>query len=71
MCLNVYDPCSCLMLQYLSSSKKGLNGDLNPDPDLCNACAVLYQLSHHVIWKLVIMWVNDEPIDDGYRPFYA
>ena len=47
--------------RYLSSSEKhlknsGLNGD--PKPDLCNAGAVLYQLSSQANWELVITWVD-------------
>jgi len=37
-------------------------GDLNPD--LCDAGAVLYQLSQ-TNWELVIMWVYDKPVDSG------
>ena len=37
----------------------GLNSDLS------NAGAVLYQLSYQADWELVIMWVNDKPVDDG------
>ena len=33
------------------------------NPDLCNANAVLYQLSYEANWKLVTMWVNDKPVD--------
>ena len=36
------------------------------DPDLCDACAVLYQLSYQINWELVIMWVNDKPVESGY-----
>ena len=31
------------------------------NPDLCNAGAVLYQLSYQANWELVIMWVYDKP----------
>ena len=55
----------------LSSSEKGLrNSGLNEDsnPDLCDAGAVLYQLSHQANWEQVIMWANyktgDVWIDD-------
>ena len=40
-------------------------GDLNPN--LCDAGPVLYQLSYKAKWELVVMWVNDKPIDDGLR----
>ena len=49
----------------LAVYEKCLNGDSNPD--LCNAGAVLYQLSYQANWELVVMWVNDQPIYDGYR----
>ena len=35
------------------------------DPGLCDASAVLYQLSYQANWELIIMWVNDTPVDDG------
>ena len=47
-----------VMVSYLSSCEKGLNGDSNPD--LCNAGAVLYQLSYQANTELVVMWVNDK-----------
>ena len=41
-------------LRGLSSRKnKGLWGDLNPD--LCDAGALLYQLSHQAIWEEVVV----------------
>ena len=51
----------------LSSSKKALknsgrNGDLNPD--LCDAGAVLYQLSYQANWENVVMWVDYKPVDE-------
>ena len=36
------------------------------NPDLCNASAVLYELGHQANWELVIMWVNNKPVDSGY-----
>ena len=43
---------------FLSSSKrKALRG---LDPDICNASAVLNQLSHQPNWELVIMWDHVE-----------
>ena len=47
------------ILLCLSSSETGLNGASNPD--LCNAGAVLYQLSYQAKWD--IMWVNYKPAD--------
>ena len=43
----------------------GLNRDSNPD--LCDGSAVLYQLSYQANWELVIVWIDDKPLDDGYR----
>ena len=50
----------------LSSSEKrlknsGLNGDSNPD--LCDAGAVLHQLSNQANWEQVVMWVDYQPVD--------
>ena len=28
---------------------------------------MLNQLSYQANWDLVVMWVNDKPVDDGYR----
>ena len=36
------------------------------NPDLCNAGAVLYQLSYQAKWELVIIRVYDKPVDRGY-----
>ena len=47
---------------YLSSSEKGLkNSGMNVDlnSDLCNASAVLYQLSYLANLEMIIMWVDD------------
>ena len=54
----------------LSSRKKGLrNSDLNGDsnPDLCDAGAVLHQLSYMANSEEVVMWVDYEPVDVRYR----
>ena len=32
-----------------------------------NTDAVLYQFSFQTDWELIIMWLNNKPIDDGYR----
>ena len=32
-------------------------------PDLCDASAVLYQLSYQANWELVVMQVDDNPLD--------
>lgn len=55
-----------VMLYYLSSSEKkgqknsGLKRTLNPV--LCDAGALLHQLSYHANWELVIKLVYDKPI---------
>ena len=36
------------------------------NPDLCEAVAVLHQLSYQANWELVIMCVYDKPVDGGY-----
>ena len=41
--------------------KKLWLNDLNPD--LCDALAVLYQLSYQASWEQVIVWVDYKPID--------
>lgn len=48
----------------LSSIEKGLNGDSNPE--LCDASAVFYQLSYQAYWEVIVMWVDDKPVDCGY-----
>ena len=56
----------CILMLLISSSEKGLkNSGLNRDsnPDLCDAGAVLYQLSYQANWEQVIMWVDYKPID--------
>ena len=58
MSLAVFECC-------LSSSKKALNRDSNPG--LCNACAVLYQLSYQANWELIVIRVHDEH-KPGYTP---
>ena len=37
-------------------------GDSNPK--LCNAGAVLYQLSYQANWELVVLWVDDKTVDE-------
>ena len=36
------------------------------NPDLRIAGAVLHQLSDPANWELVIMWVNEKPVDSKY-----
>ena len=40
---------------------------MDSNPDLCNAGAVLYELSYQANWELVVMCVDFKSIDDGYR----
>ena len=61
------------LMLLLSSSEcghenSGLNEDSNPD--LCDAGAVLYQLSFQANWEQIIMWVDYELWDDGDRSAY-
>ena len=35
------------------------------NPDLCDASAVLYQLSYQANLELAIIWVNDKSVDSG------
>ena len=37
------------------------------NPALCDAAAVLHQLSYQANWELIIMWVGCKPIDEGFR----
>lgn len=53
----MYDPPS-------SCGKKGLHGN-------ADAGAVLYQLRYQANWEMVISWVDDESVDDGYRSTYV
>ena len=46
----------------LSNNEKSFNGDSNPG--LCDAGAVLHQLSYQTNWELVVMWVDFKPVDD-------
>ena len=34
--------------------------------DICDTCAVFYQLSYQAIWELVILWVCNIPVDDDH-----
>ena len=50
-------------LQKESLNKKtGLNGIRTHH--LCDAGAVLYQLSYQANWELVILWVRNIPVKD-------
>ena len=59
---------SSQLLRNLSSCEKkawknsGLNGIRTHD--LCDAGAVLYQLSYQANWELVILWVRNIPVKD-------
>ena len=37
------------------------------NPDLCDAGAVLHQLSYQANWELVVTLVNDKQLDDRNR----
>ena len=67
----------CMILanlyRYLSSSEKSLkNSGLNGDSsnDLCEVGAVLYHLSYQTNWELVVLWVNNKSVDEGYGSMY-
>ena len=45
---------------------KKIKPERDSNPDLCDAGAVLHQLSYHANWGLVIMWVNNKPSDNGH-----
>ena len=59
---------SSQLLRNLSSCEEkawknsGLNGIRTHD--LCDAGAVLYQLSYQANWELVILWVRNIPVKD-------
>ena len=36
------------------------------NPDFWDAGAVLHQLSHQANWELVIVWVDEKPIESGH-----
>ena len=58
-----------VLLCYLSRAKEGpekFRPERDSNPDLCDAGAGLYQLSSQAKWELVIMWVNDKPVDSEY-----
>ena len=41
-----------------------MSGDTNPD--LCDAGALLHQLSYQPNRELGVAWVHDKPVDGGY-----
>ena len=51
----------CLSSSEKSLKNSGLNGDSNPN--LCDAGALLYQLSNQANWEQVVMWVDYKPVD--------
>ena len=55
----------CHPKSFGTFEKQATGRDSNPD--LCDAGAVLHQLSSQVNWELVITWVDDKPVGDGYR----
>ena len=52
-----------------NESPKIFRPEQDSNPDLCDAGAVLHQLSDQANWELVIMWVYDKPVDSGYMRF--
>ena len=49
------------VIKGLIRCKKGLNSDSNPE--LCDAGAVLHQLSYQANWELIFLWVDYKPVD--------
>ena len=47
-----------LLKQLRDKNKTG-----NSNPNLCDGCAVLHQLSYQVNWEQVVMWVDYKPVD--------
>ena len=47
-----------LLRQLRDKNKTG-----NSNPDLCDGCAVLHQLSSQANWEQVVMWVDYKPVD--------
>ena len=41
----------------------------NMNPDLCDAGVLLHEKSYQACWELVIIWVYDKPVDNGYMRF--
>ena len=64
---NAYDPCSLALFCVAARKAWKFQACKDSNPDLCNADAVLRQLSYQVKWELVLMWVYDKLVDDGYR----
>ena len=54
------------VITFDSHLKKSLNCSGDTNPNLCDTCAVLYQLSYLANWQLVVLWVDTKPVDDGY-----
>ena len=55
--------CYLIKQERKGLKNSGVNGTRNPD--LCDARAVLYQLSYKANYELVIMSVNDKLLDGG------
>ena len=55
-----------------SSREEGLKNKLERDtkPDLCDAGALLYELSYRANLELVVMWVDDNLVHDGHISIY-
>ena len=70
----VYDPRS--FKRYISSSERGLKFSglsllRDSNPDLWETSAALYQLSYQANWQLIVMLIDDKPVDDGYISIYT
>ena len=52
--MNEFDHRILVLLKHLQERSE--NSDLNVD--LCNAGAVLYQLSYQANWEQVVVWVD-------------
>ena len=60
------DPRSYYATKAVAKRKPEKNSGLNGirAHDLCDAAAVLYQLSYQANWELVILWVRNIPVKD-------
>ena len=55
-----------------SSRDEGLKNKLERDtkPDLCDAGALLYELSYHANLELVVMWLGHNLVHEGHISVY-
>ena len=52
-----------LLKQQRKRPEKNSGLNWNSNPDLCDASAVLHQLSYQANWEQVVMWVDYKPVD--------